>query len=297
MEQRDITPAEHDSNRIIERLLDEKLRAVESAGDADALTYIGPIFDGLETEVKHAIESIENRKPKLLVLLETNGGYIETAERVANIFRHHYAVVDFIVPNFAMSAGTVLVMAGDAIHMDYSSVLGPIDPQVFRTGQGFVPALGYLEQYERLIDKSAEGNLTTAELHFLVTNFDAAQLYRYEQQRDLSIDLLKEWLVKYKFKNWATTETRGLNVTDRLRKQRARTIARQLLNTKRWRSHSRGIPMEVLRRDLNLKIDDFEQDPELGPKVKEYYRLLKDYQLRRTHNFWVLHTDGHYEGW
>ena len=160
-----------------------------------------------------------------------------------------------------------------------------------------MPALGYLEQYQRLLDKSAAGELTTAELHFLVTNFDAAQLYRYEQQRDLSIDLLKEWLVKYKFKNWTTTETRGQKVNDRLRQQRARAIAKQLLNTKRWRSHSRGIPMEVLQRDLNLEIDDFEKDPDLGPKVKEYYRLLKDYQLRRAHAFWVLHTDGHYEGW
>ena len=77
-------------------------------------------------------------------------------------------------------------MAGDAIWMDYASTLGPIDPQIRRNGQ-YVPALGYLEQYQRLVDKSANGDLTTAELAYLVQNFDPAELFQYEQERDLSI--------------------------------------------------------------------------------------------------------------
>jgi ClpP class serine protease len=52
-----------------------------------------------------------------------------------------------------MSAGTVLVMCGDNIYMDYFSVLGPIDPQVKRRSKGnvYVPALGYLEKYNELV--------------------------------------------------------------------------------------------------------------------------------------------------
>jgi hypothetical protein len=107
-----------------------------------------------------------------------------------------------------MSAGTVLVMSGDAIHMDYASVLGPIDPQVQR-GDQLVPALGHLEQYQRLIDKSGAGTLTTAELVYLVQNFDAAELYRYEQERELSIALLEEWLVNFKFKTALADRDKG----------------------------------------------------------------------------------------
>ena len=44
-------------------------------------------------------------------------------------------------------------MAGDAIYMDYFSVLGPIDPQLPKDDK-MIPALGYLEQYKRLIEKS-----------------------------------------------------------------------------------------------------------------------------------------------
>lgn len=295
MAQRDIGAAEQDSNRIIEGQLDLRLKAIQDTTSGDVLTFMGGIDELAYDAIKEAVEDIKPRADKLVVLLETNGGFIEIAERIANTFRHHYQVVDFVVPNYAMSAGTVLVMSGDAIHMDYSSILGPIDPQVQRGG-GFVPALGYLEQYARLVTKSADGELTTAELAYLLQNFDPAELYRYEQERKLSIALLKEWLVKYKFKNWTTTQTRKKKVTSAKKKLRAEQIATQLIETDRWNSHSRGIPMEVLRRDLKLLIDDFGEEPVLAPRIREYYRLLRDYQARRAHWYVVLHTHKNYQG-
>jgi hypothetical protein len=287
--------AERDSNRIIEQQLDERMSAVQDAAEADVLTYMGPIYPMAFDEIKDAVEAIEDRRRKLLVLIETAGGYMDVVERIARVFRHHYEHVDFLVPSFAMSAGTILVMSGDSILMDYASVLGPIDPQVERDGH-LVPALGYLVQYERLVKKSGEGTLTTAELMYLVQNFDAAQLYRYEQERELSIALLQEWLVKFKFKNWTKTATRKKTVTKQMRTRRAGDVAKKLNDTQHWHSHSRGIPMEVLRRDLKLLIDDFGADPKLGPAVHDYYRLLKDYTMRRGHDLMVLHTKGRYVG-
>lgn len=286
---------EQDTNSVIETLLDQRMAAIEDVLVADVLTYLGPIAPGLDEQIKTAVEEISNRRARLAVLLETPGGYIETAERIASIFRHHYQHVDFIVPSFAMSAGTVLVMSGDAVFMDYASVLGPIDPQIRRGGE-FVPALGYLEQYDRLIQKSRDGKLTTAELTYLVQRFDPAELYRYEQERELSIALLKDWLVNYKFKNWTKTATRGKKVTKRMRSSRAGQIARLLNKTDRWHSHSRGIPMEVLRREFKLQIDDFGEDAPLASCIRDYFRLLKDYSDRRGHEFAVLHTKGNYLG-
>lgn len=288
--------AERDSNRIIESQLTDRLKAVEQAIEADVLAYVGPIFSPADDQIKDAIEATEDRRDSLVVVLETYGGYITVAERIARIFRHHYERVDFVVPTFAMSAGTVLVMAGDSIYMDYASVLGPIDPQVDK-GNGFVPALGYLEQFERFVKKSAEGKLTTAELSFMVQNFDAAELYSYEQERELSIALLQDWLVTYKFKNWKKTATRGKTVTPAMRASRARQIAKQLNKTDLWHSHSRGIPMAVLQRDLNLLVEDLDAQPDLARPVHDYYRLLKDYQLRRMHDFFVIHTRGDYVGY
>lgn len=89
-----------------------------------------------------------------------------------------------------MSAGTILAMSGDAILMDYYSVLGPIDPQIPDQDGNLVPALGYLIQYQKLLAKGQKGRLSTAEMQLLLS-FDQTKLYAYEQARDLSRSLLQ----------------------------------------------------------------------------------------------------------
>lgn len=276
------------SNVIIIDQLKERLRAVESATGGDVLVLCAPIRFGLDVIVREAIDSLPNKRRKLSVLLETGGGFIETTQRIAQTLRHFYRVVDFIIPNCAYSAGTVLAMSGDEIYMDYFSVLGPIDPQLEKDDK-MVPALGYLEQYERLIKKSAAGKLTTAELAFLINRFDPAEMYKYEQARELSISLLKDWLVKYKFKNWKKTATRKLTVTKDMRVARAEEIAKMLNKIDKWNSHGRGIHMAVLRRDLKLLIQDFGANAALNDCIKDYHRLLQDY-LSTVGNSWVVQT-------
>ena len=62
---------EQDSNSIIEDQLDSRLREVEDATDADALTYIGPIIEYMHDILREAIEDIDPRRKKLVVILET----------------------------------------------------------------------------------------------------------------------------------------------------------------------------------------------------------------------------------
>jgi len=285
------------ANEIVEGEIVRRLRQVETILDSDVISYFGSISDQMPDVFKYTIESIGTRRAKIAVLLETNGGYIESAERVANTLRHHYETVEWIVTSYAMSAGTVLVMSGDAIHMDYSATLGPIDPQWRRPGsEAFVPALGYLQQYKRLIKKSAKGQLTTAELAYLLDKFDPGELYQFEQARDLSIALLEQWLVAYKFKNWTETSDRKLPVTLDMKKVRAREIAKILNDTRRWYSHNRGISMEILRSDLKLMVDDIDTSPELGKAVAGFNRLLYDYRVKRGHHYFVVCCSEGYHG-
>ena len=121
----------------------------------DVIILRSPIRFGLDDLVRLEIEALHERTgrkrklPKLVVILETGGGYIEIVERLYNIFRNHYQLVDFIIPNFAYSAGTVLALSGDSIYMDYYSVLGPIDPQYETEDGRYVPGLGYLYKFKR----------------------------------------------------------------------------------------------------------------------------------------------------
>jgi hypothetical protein len=281
------------SSDIIERQLDVHINAIERKMDGDVLAFFGPLLFGVEDFIRTAVEETTKKRRKLVVILETSGGYVEVVQRIADTLRHHYRKVEFVIPDHAMSAGSVLVMCGDAIHMDYYSVLGPIDPQVERPDGKMIPALGYLEKYKELVDKSAAGNLTTAEMTFLVSKFDPAELYSYELAKELSNSLLKEWLVKYKFKKWKTTRTHKRKVTRAMKIARAAEIADKLNDTKRWNSHGRGISMAVLRRDINLEIEDFGKDANLKSCIHIYYKLLRDYMIKRGHR-WVVHTREHY---
>jgi len=283
-----------DANTFVEQQLDKYIEALQDQIGADAVSFFGPILRTIDDFIRDAIESIRPKREKLAVILQTTGGSIEVAERIVNLFRHHYKHVDFIIPSHAMSAGTVLVMSGDDIYMDYYSVLGPIDPQIEKSGtSGLIPALGYLTYFDRLIKKSREGTLTTAELAYLIQRFDTAELYQFEQALQLSQDLLKDWLVRYKFKNWTETEGRKIPVTQQMKVQRAEEIATLLSKADEWHSHSRGISLAVLRDKVRLRIKDYGSDAELNSTIRVYYKLLSDYVMRRGHQI-IVHTKGRY---
>ena len=231
----------------------------------------------MDYRVRVGIESLEQRRPKLLVILDTPGGVVEIVERIVGTIRNYYDEVRFLVPDRAMSAGTVLVMSGDAILMDFFSCLGPIDPQIEREGK-WVPALSYLVQYERMVEKSRKGELTSAEL-VLLRDLDLAELHQMELAARLSVVLIKEWLTKYKFKDWRVTETQEKEVTKKMKEERANDVAEALNDHERWQSHGRGIDMATLL-GLNLKIDDYGADAKLKHLVWDYFWFLRDFMQK-----------------
>jgi hypothetical protein len=286
------------ADEFVERKLDECAKDIKKNLDSsDVLTIYGDLVGGVDNLIREIVEEklqkFSNNK-KLTVILKTLGGYIEIVQRIVETIRHHYDVVDFLVADYAYSAGTVFVMSGDAIHMDYFSRLGPIDPQVQNDSGRQVPALGYLIQWERLLKKAQNSNITLPEVQLMVEKFDQAELYQYEQARELSISLLEEWLVKYKFKNWKVTQSRGIEVTTKMKKERAHEIAMKLNDTDKWHTHGYGISMDVLGKELNLIIDDFEKNPKMCKCVKEYSSLLDDYMQKMGHET-IVHVIGLYK--
>jgi len=217
--------------------LKQRALAIEAALDGDVIYYYGPIFPSVQKRFRDFIEQLKADgipRNRLVVFLNSPGGSAEAVEKLVEIVRFHYAEVFFVVPDEAMSAGTIFCMSGDKIYMDYTSSLGPIDPQI-HNGKDWVPALGYLDQVERMIKRSASGELTDAELLIFQTQ-DLAMLSRYEQAKNLTITLLKKWLVEYKFKDWLTHQTApallGQPVTHEQRVARAEEIATLLSDNK-----------------------------------------------------------------
>lgn len=280
-------------DNTIKDVLNEKLSDLEGHFKADVAFYYGSLDPGLVRPFRDFIEGLKDAgsNDRLVILLNTGGGSAEAAEKMVEIMRFHYSELDYVVPDFAMSAGTILCMSGDRIFMDYSSSLGPIDPQVFN-GTEWVPALGYLDKVEELLAKAAAGTLSNAEF-LILQNQDLALLSRYEQARDLTVTLLKRWLVEYKFRSWDTHGTNpdklGQPVTDAEKEERAEEIAKALGNNKLWHSHGRLIGPSTLGSLLRLQIDDYSGDEELRGLVRGYNDLITQYIARNGFSSFMHH--------
>src|SRR5438270_233413 len=69
------------------------------------------------------------------LLLHTGGGDTDAADKLMSMARARIGTkgLRVVVPDFAKSAGTMMVLGADAVVMSDSSELGPIDPQIVRT--------------------------------------------------------------------------------------------------------------------------------------------------------------------
>jgi len=125
---------EHPKSQLTQGLVD-----IGEILASDVVTIISPIVPGLEHRLRQAIEGLQERKNVVTVILDTPGGVVEVLERMVSVLRSVYDEVTVIVPDRAMSAGTILALSADRIMMDHLSCLGPIDPQIERDGK-LVPA-------------------------------------------------------------------------------------------------------------------------------------------------------------
>lgn len=257
----------------------ELLKKLELKLNGDVFTYYGEIINGAERQVKDLIEALAKapeKHDKIFVFLTTPGGSLTPVQRMVDVLRHFYKEVNFIVPDYAYSAGTIWCMSGDNIYMNYFSTLGPIDPQVQNKDGNLVAALGYLDKINELLQKAKKNELSQAEF-LILKDFDLAELRSYEQAKELAIDMLKKWLTKYKFKDWVVHSDGVTPVTEEEKEARALEIAEKLSDNNRWKSHGRPIGINTLTTDLKLRIIDFEKDPELNEIIAEYYDVLTEY--------------------
>ncbi|MBC6405190.1 MAG: serine dehydrogenasease [Rhodospirillales bacterium] len=253
---------------------------------------------GAVTYFRDVVEILSDRQKKrntLGLCLTTSGGQAEVVEKMVEIIRYHYDYFYTIIPLAAMSAGTILCMAADKIFMDYASSLGPIDPQVpDREDKYLVPALGYLDKVNEMLEKSQDGTITPAEFQIL-QNQDLAMLAFYEQSKNLSISLLKKWLTDYKFKDWHTHRTTnpGTPVTYDQKQERAEEIAGKLSDNHLWHSHGRMIGMEKLRNELRIEIEDYGSVSDRREAIRRYCDTLTGYLERQGSPFYIFNRHVH----
>ena len=100
-----------------------------------------------------------------------------------------------------------MTMCADEILMTKTASLGPIDAQMI-SNRGVVSAFDYVEWIkEKKKEAEKNGRLNPADA-IIIAQIAPGEINGVEHSLEYAKDLVKEWLYKYKFKNWDITETR-----------------------------------------------------------------------------------------
>lgn len=238
----------------------------------------------------YAIRDLLSNKEskKLDFYIETPGGRGEAAEEIVRFTRERFSDVNFVISGEAKSAGTILALSGDEILMTNSGSLGPIDAQL-KIGRSTVSAHDYLEWVDSKREEAERlGKLNPFDA-VITAQISPGELNHVLYAQKFAEDLVKEWLPKYKFKNWTITKTKGASVTPEMKQQRANEIAGELLNHRRWRSHGRSIKISDLE-DIGLQIIKIDDDQKLADIVYRIQTIIRLLFLNTT-IFKIIATD------
>ncbi|MBI3015045.1 MAG: hypothetical protein HYY65_08325 [Candidatus Tectomicrobia bacterium] len=146
----------------------EAVRRVESITKRNLICYTAFLRHPASTIIQedsqfieHLLRSVNLQEyPDTLdLLLHTPGGDPTAAERIVKTCRSYAKSFQVIVPQTAMSAGTLIAMGAESILMTETSELGPIDPQMIISSgkeQTLRPAAAFVDAYMDLINKSQE---------------------------------------------------------------------------------------------------------------------------------------------
>lgn len=181
----------------------------------------------------------------------------------------------FIVPGMAKSAGTIMVMGGDEILMDYMSALGPIDAQIqFESKQFSAEAL--IKGFEKIKQESEDTKSLNRAYIPLLQRILPGDLQHAQNALDFAQLLVTDWLSTYKFRSWSVHRTHdpGTTVTAEEKRIRAAKVAEDLCNHSRWKTHGRSIRLQDLH-GLGVEVTDYGQDPSLADAIRRYHVLLR----------------------
>ena len=206
------------------------------------------------------------------VILETPGGSGEAAEDIINIFRDKYDDVSFIIPGMAKSAGTIMAMSGDEILMEPSSALGPIDAQINFRGQT-VSAHAFIEGIESVKREVIQNGGLNQAYFPMLQNLTPGNIEAAKNAMNFSEELVADWLMRYKFKNWTTHSSTGQPVTREEKKKRAIEISKQLSNHGHWNTHGRSIRIKNLE-EMRVKVTNYRDNSKLYKAIRRYFILL-----------------------
>lgn len=232
------------------------------------------------------ISSVPADAKEIDIVLVTPGGSANQVNSFVNVLRPRFEKVNFIVLNMAMSAGTILIMSGDEIIMSAQSKFGPIDPQIPNKEGRFIPAQSILVALEGIRIRGEEKLKQNQQPDWtdiqLLRNMDARDIGLAQSASKYSIDMVKDFLVKFKFKAWNTHSSTNTPVTTDEKIKRANEIANLLCSHSNWKSHGHAINRDVAWNICKLKITHSESIDGLDKAMRRMWAMF----------YWIFENTG-----
>jgi hypothetical protein len=184
------------------------------------------------------------------LILHTPGGNIAATESIVDYLHQIFGKdIRAIVPQIAMSAGTMIACSCKEIILARHSNLGPIDPHL----RGF-PAYGVKEEFKRAIKEVTKDPNTIPIWQSILSRYGPTFLSQCENAIAWSKDFVERQLEDVMFVGDARTQIK------------AKQIVRKLADYKGNRTHARHIHFDELSA-MGLKVVRLEDNQELQDLV------------------------------
>jgi len=170
------------------------------------------INDGDKTGFMTCIHNLDRNKGLDLVL-HTPGGDIAATESLVHYLREMFDIeIRAIIPQIAMSAGTMIACSCKEILMGKHSNLGPIDPHI-----SGIPAYGVLVEFERARREIAENPANIPLWQPILSRYSPTFIGECLKVLNWSKTMVTEWLTTGMFKDeGAKAEAKAEEVVSKL---------------------------------------------------------------------------------
>jgi ATP-dependent protease ClpP protease subunit len=223
------------------------LRGVDfSIGDADKIGFMS---------CAHKVD----RTKGLDLLLHTPGGDVAATESLIDYLHDLYdGNIRAIIPQLAMSGGTLMALSCKEIIMGRQSSIGPVDPQIMN-----MPAQGVLEEFKRAVTEIEANPASIPMWKEIIQKYWPTLITSCEHAINWSDELLRGYLAKCMFAGDEEGE----------RQRKLELVSDLLGKQKTSKNHARHInPAKA--KAAGLKIIDLEDDDKLQDLVLTIHHAL-----------------------
>lgn len=197
-----------------------------------------------------------DRSKGLDLILHTPGGETAATESIVDYLHSMFGNdIRAIVPQLAMSAGTMIACSCKEIIMGQQSSLGPIDPQF-----GGIPAHGIVEEFKRAYNEIKADPVKAAIWQPIVAKYNPTLIGECEKAIDWSEKMVRNWL------------DRNMLSTDTQKSVKINSIIKELGDHAVNKSHARHLSMQKCK-DMGLKIIEMESDHELQDMILSVHHI------------------------